>query len=230
MSSITKSQISEARRRAKDYRNIDGLPMLLGGLAHLLALSIGLFINYVNELAGFLLLAFTMVVWWFIGSHEEDIIEWLKERITYPRTGYVEEPSSNYPKAEFIKANEPELRPQKKASDRNATVDALVLLIFCVLLGLFVAFWVATGFAGLRWVGPGFLVVVGILSSINKKERKFAWFYFAGFLLSASAVVTLPFGQKHPIFSVWFSIALLVTLRGFFIFLRYLYRNPLPQS
>lgn len=101
----------ETVQHARDYWRADGIPLLVGSLLYLLVVSATLLIfalmdsspplpAWVKESA-ILLVGFGMVfgpffliliVSW-LATNWEDIVEWFKVRLTYPRTGYVAPPS-----------------------------------------------------------------------------------------------------------------------------------------
>jgi hypothetical protein len=114
MGAIPEHQLS---RRAKDYWQVDGLPLLVGGAAYLAAIGMFAGVLYLGThhfanafleslakiCAGFAVLTgffwvIAALIW--LEMNWEDIIEWFKIRLTYPRTGYVAPPSywQNEPK------------------------------------------------------------------------------------------------------------------------------------
>jgi len=97
--SETSNAILEARRRARDYWDIDGLPALLAGAA---TVSFGvLLLPTDNHLPGWWGAGLTLgVVAVYFFAESKRALEWLKSRITYPRTGYVAPPQAG-PDAEL---------------------------------------------------------------------------------------------------------------------------------
>src|SRR6478736_7842102 len=101
------SAINEVGFRAKEYWSSDGIPALVFGAAYIVLFLeicawVGLLylIPYLNRnwlwlfnsaLVAFPVAGFLSVVWF--GLRHEDIIEFVKSRTTYPRTGYVAPPS-----------------------------------------------------------------------------------------------------------------------------------------
>lgn len=82
--------ITDIQRRAQGYWFVDGLPEIAGGAAMLacgalLYAAVATGAEWMGTLAlGFVIVAFPITAW---------IVQTLKERITYPRTGYVSYPS-----------------------------------------------------------------------------------------------------------------------------------------
>src|SRR5215467_1593752 len=83
------SILAEARRRAKNYWEIDGLPRIVSGLFSLL---FGVLFLWLSPSPFSLLLFAGMVVLYLfeVQGGQQEIVKWLKTRITYPRTGYVD--------------------------------------------------------------------------------------------------------------------------------------------
>jgi hypothetical protein len=104
---------AEARSRARNYWRADGIPLLLGALIYLFLMgafrflwSATLSINdfegnwFFESLVGpFVFFAIATLPFWllavfiWIAGNWEDLVEWFKLRLTYPRTGYVTPPS-----------------------------------------------------------------------------------------------------------------------------------------
>src|SRR6476660_1949338 len=86
----TRDSILEAKRRARDYWDIDGLPALLAGANTVLLGVICLPPDSHRPWSGAALVLW-LVAWFFVAECK-GTLEWLKSRITYPRTGYVAPP------------------------------------------------------------------------------------------------------------------------------------------
>lgn len=112
---MTVSSIEDAERakQARGYWKVDGIPTLVSGLLYLAFVGLLLvflfavhyidllkqnwfFDSFVGPVGGFL---FAISPFWigaaaiWLSVNWEDLIEWFKVRITYPRTGYVAPPS-----------------------------------------------------------------------------------------------------------------------------------------
>ncbi len=106
-------QDSQLARRSREYWNVDGIPVLVGGVLYLgvvgCLIVLIVLMNHADFFAGnwvveFLIkplgvLAFMISPLWIIlaviwlSVNWEDVIEWFKVRLTYRRTGYVAPPS-----------------------------------------------------------------------------------------------------------------------------------------
>ena len=90
--SIKSPRILDAKQRAWQYWFVDGLTHLLLGLA-LLSMSIcGLFPPRPRAFWQLALLAAPLGLYVALILWQRQILEWLKTKITYPRTGYVQPP------------------------------------------------------------------------------------------------------------------------------------------
>jgi len=106
-------QSSALARRGREYWHLDGLPTLVAATLYLAAVGLFLLLvhllrhindhshkwsllaDLLNVFAGFAVITSTFwvlggLIW--LGINWEDLIEWFKLRITYPRTGYVAPP------------------------------------------------------------------------------------------------------------------------------------------
>jgi hypothetical protein len=87
-------------RRAAAYWFADGFPEILLGVTLLLCALMGILwslygpLAHVRELAAFLLVTAGFLLYYF---KERPVLEYLKSRITYPRTGYVQPPEEMEP-------------------------------------------------------------------------------------------------------------------------------------
>ena len=138
-SNISDSQLA---RRARDYWHVDGLPTLVGAALYLAVVGFVLFMlqliehasvvknNWLSEwvvmpVVGFAIMTFpfwgiAILVW--LSLNWEDVIQWLKARVTYPRTGYVAPPS--YWQGE----SDPESAPEKQIEEDSWLYRSLTLL------------------------------------------------------------------------------------------------------
>jgi hypothetical protein len=223
----TSPAIFEAKRRARDYWDIDGLPALLAGAATVL---LGVMLLPTDRQPPRWVAALMLGLWasWFLFfSIRKKILVWLKSRITYPRTGYVAPPQAD-PDAErapytiisIIKepeAEEPlapvEGRASRKALEFDDFPPSLVIL-------------------ALLFANHGWLVSLACLAAAlsfwwrNKKDPP--WFEIAGSVIAG--LVILPVDGPHR-----FSVFLLVfgatgMVKGATLFIRYLRQHPAPQA
>ena len=250
--------IEQADHRAKEYWLSDGIPALVFGAAYIV-----LFLEVCAIFALLYLLphvgsnwlwlfnsafvaspvaVFLSLVWF--GLWHEDIIEFIKSRITYPRTGYVA-PPSYWTEKEEEKEDPPSTLPGAvlRWIDRlpifesgfGRMVRAWLRILFWVwILGIFEPSWLPPK---LRWV---FIATLALPSPSRFREfrRKVAndkrqWTKVLGFPLGVLVVVVGFLLKQHPTFGMvlfLLSPGVLVMLGGAIDLARYLRRNPLPRT
>lgn len=219
----TGNAILEARRRARDYWDIDGLPALLAGAT--------------TVLLGVILLpterswsGAALVLWlgaWFLVAERKRTLEWLKSRITYPRTGYVAPPRvathskrDPYTSISIVKepgANEPEPQIEGRANRRALDFPFFLLL----LLWWFFSFnsWLASlaSLATALWFWWR-----------NLKDPP--WFEIAGAIIAGvlSAILMVSDRRRFCIVLIVFGASGMV--KGATLLVRYLRQHPAPQA
>jgi len=251
--------IEQADHRAKDYWLSDGIPALVFGAAYIVLLLevCTIFVllllhphvgsNWLWLFNSAFVASPVAVIWSFVwfGLWHEDIIEFIKSRITYPRTGYVAPPSY------WKKGDEEE--------DGASTLPGAVLRwidrlpIFESGLGrmvracLRILFWVwVLGIYEPSWLPPKlrFIFICTLALPSPSRFRKFRsklahdkrqWIKVDDFPLYVFAVlvVLLLLWKQHPAVGMvlfWLSPGLLLMLGGAIDLARYLRCNPLPRT
>ena len=162
---------SQLARRARNYWNVDGIPILVGALLYLGVVGCFFVLFSVlmwqedftgNRVFEFLkpvaTLAFVTFPFWillaivWLSVNWEDVIEWFKVRLTYPRTGYVAPPS--YWQSESASPTSPE----------EKTGLAQWLSGLELFWNLVVILWLFSDLPPLRWVR---IVLLGVLLAIR---------------------------------------------------------------
>lgn len=257
--------IEQADHRAKEYWLSDGIPALVFGAAYIV-----LFLEVCAIFAFLYLLPHVGSNWlwlfnsafvaspvavflsfvWF-GLWHEDIIEFIKSRITYPRTGYVARPSYWTKKEDEEEREEPpETLPGAvlRWIDRLSIFESgpgrmvrgcLRILFWGWVLGIFAPSWLPPK---LRWI---FISMLVLPSPSRFKEffRKAAhdkrqWNKVSRFLLNIVAFIAVLFLlnqplKQHPTVGMVLllvSPGILVMLGGAITLARYLHSNPLPRT
>lgn len=239
MSSL--SPISEIKRRASNHWNADGLPTLVIGVFSLLFCC--LLPAYVTNFYVWEVFGLTAPLWillalrgtgglnrdgWMRGGR---IVEWLKERISYPRTGYVEDPNDQvvlwpYAPLTVLSINKP-IRQDPASAEPGDTRwgrRRIGLAMFGALISLQGAFTNNDWFliVNMLWLGAFGLLVV--------ENREFAWIDICGFSLAVLAFIAVPMDHESKLAIVSMTPGIVWTLRGALTLMRYLRRNPLPQA
>lgn len=222
----TSNAVLEARRRARDYWDIDGLPALLAG-----ATTVLFGVAWLPKDRPWPGVAFVLwLVAWIFLVESKGTLEWLKSRITYPRTGYVAPPKvpphnkrDPYTIISIIKepgTNEPETQAEGRASRRALEFSDSPFLLLLVLWWLFsfnsrLAFLACMAIALWLWWR-------------NKKDPP--WFEIAGAIIAAvlSALLTVSDRQRFCIVLIVFGASGMV--KGATLLIRYLRQHPVPQA
>jgi len=133
---------SQLARRARDYWYVDGLPTLVGAVLYLVVVGSVLVLlqlidrasvvknNWFSEwfvlpVVGFAIMTFpfwgiAILVW--LSLNWEDVIQWCKARVTYPRTGYVAPPSY------WSEESNSESAPEKRIEEESPLCRSLTIL------------------------------------------------------------------------------------------------------
>lgn len=204
------SPVLNAEQRARNYWFVDGLPNLVTGIV-LALIGAALLAGQVKPerplLVGVSLVA--IVLYLAFALRIRQVVEWLKARITYPRTGYTAPPylaeDSTLPR------------------DRRRRTWLLIAFMVAVIL--------VTRFVESRWI----CLAVGLLAGLtlwlaNRKNEKASWidlltFPFVGLCL---AIFPVALRNRLPFFVLGAGLAL--ALSGTLRLVRYLRRNPAPSA
>ena len=226
--SETSNAILEARRRARDYWDIDGLPALLAGTA---TVSYGvLWLPTDHHLPRWWGVALLGLFALLLLSESKRALEWLKSRITYPRTGYVPPPQAG-PDAErdpytiISIMKEPGaqelLEPLEGRASRRAFEFSDFPFFTLLLLWWFFSFnsWIASlsCLATALWFWWK-----------NKKDPP--WFEIAGAAIAGllSAILTVSDRSRFCIVLIVFGASSMA--KGATLLIRYLLQHPAPRA
>ena len=204
-----RSPILSAELRARNYWFVDGLPNLVTGMV-LVLIGAALLAGQVKPerplLLGVSLVA--IVLYLAFALRIRQVVEWLKARITYPRTGYTAPP---------YLTEDSTLSPDRK---RRAWL----------LIGLVVAVILVTRLVESRWicVAAGLLAGLSLWLAIRKNE-KVSWIEVGAFPLVGLCLTIFPVAPRNrlPFFVLGAGLAL--ALSGALRLVRYLRRNPAPS-
>jgi|HubBroStandDraft_1064217.scaffolds.fasta_scaffold04978_5 hypothetical protein len=204
------SPVLDAEQRARNYWFLDGLPNLVTGMVLLLmgfALLAGQMKPERPLLVGVSLVA--VVLYLTFALRIRQVVEWLKARITYPRTGYTAPPYLTEDSA---------LSPGRK---RRAWV----------LIGFMVGVILVTRFVESRWI----CLAVGLLAGVSlwlaiRKSEKVSWIDLLTFPVVGSCLTVFPVAPRDrlPFFVLGAGLAL--ALSGTLRLVQYLRRNPAPSA
>jgi len=231
-----RSTVLTARQRASRYFFVDGFSTLIAGLGCLL-MAFQLFYSSDGRTTPFsllvslpLLLAYLAVMF-----RQREIVEWLKTRITYPRTGFAippgfEDDSVVHADLALLTLDETESNwlseVRQVHADRKRRMLFTIVAVLLAILGIMLI--------PNRWfyVASGILISAGLWIA-TRREQVFSWLVLAGFPLVGIGMATfLPDRVVGPDrgADLLATAGSLFFLDGVLTLIRYLRRNPLPKQ
>jgi hypothetical protein len=224
----TSNAVLEARRRARDYWDIDGLPALLAGATTVLVGIILLPPDSHRPWSGAALVLW-LVAWFFL-VESKGTLEWLKSRITYPRTGYVAPPQAapnakRDPYTIISITKVPEVEESMTPVDGRASRKALEFSDFPFFF-LLVLWWF---FSFNGWLAS--LACLAIALWFWWRNRKDPpWFEITGAAVAGllSAILTVNDRRRFCIVLIVFGASGMV--KGAALLIRYLRQHPAPRA
>ena len=244
--------VEKISRNASDYWEEDGIPALMAGAAYIVIVGSGLgaWALMVHSwpawswLTGSLALlwmpgAFIFLVWFW--QHREEASEWMKARITYPRTGYVAPPS--YWSEERARdplfgriLDEFERHPSWVTISRRVAilwVGLGMLSNFLSTFHLFPRLEHALS-AIVRWTIFAFVVAClpSAIKQYARKLKKNKLYWMEILAIPIFLLILLPHMMKHPsglrVVLLCFAPGIYMVLRGALFLARYLYLYRIP--
>lgn len=214
-----------AQHRAWNYWFEDGLPTLVGGFG---CFVFGLSFIFDRPPLFRLLLA---APYYVILLRNRSIIEWLKARLTYPRTGYVTPPASSQdeppplPDLKSVSLHADPARLAKAADEQHARKQRMILV-----LTMLIAAVLGTMFIDRSWAFPAAGIDLGLaLWIMNGKDFRLSWMVISAIPLMGFSLAIFPPVALTPAHRLgWFATAggLLIVGDGAVTLVRYLWRNP----
>lgn len=224
-----KNGIAQAEQRAWDYWFVDGLPNLVSGVACVLvATSLLSAAMRPRHTIIAITSIVSLVLYVFLLIRLRSVVEWLKERITYPRTGYVAPP--NLPDDQALPVHLTTLALREAERRRASEVDQqyqhrkwqMWMIIALAVVGA-AATWLIVS----RWicliVGFG---VGGALWLATRKKQRISWIEITAMPLVGFCAFIVPVHRQDRllVFVAGGGIALIIS--GTVSLIRYLQRNP----
>lgn len=224
--------VSDVKQQAWQYWFVDGLTHLLLGIA---ILSSSICMLYPPRPRAFWQLAIwaaTLTLYAALMLRQRQILEWLKTKITYPRTGYVQSPFDVRDLAVSPNMIELGLAPD---DERRAEAQRLLVAQRRQLwraAALVVAGSLAMLLIESRWV----YTVVGVLFALAmwalRRNEKVSWVAIVGLpILGTCMTVFFVPGSYPPNRVAWFMAGWggLFVLDGTIALTRYLLRHPMSK-
>jgi uncharacterized membrane protein len=223
-----------AENRSWTYWFADGLPQLLIGIS---AVLFGFyFISMTTPSSSKALVVLSVVAfgsYLLIQLRAAQILEWLKARITYPRTGYAASPyfagketlscatGLNLPPVQDPNAPAiAEIKRVRKARNRRLSRTYILLAITSVVLWFVHASWICA----LTGIVMGIILWLG-----TRADKSVSLLVILGFPVVGFSIGTLQLAPHARVGSLILGVGLLFLLEGFVSLLLYLRRNPVTQ-
>ncbi len=233
--------ILQAEQRAQQHWVEDGLPSIIAGIGGLVLACYLLYLK--NGHSGFkvpVLLCALTLYWAFTQRHLE-IVDWLKARLSYPRTGYVRPPYKPEEKGlpldfkmlsmDAANTTQPEeIRQARARSMWRFLLGLSLMLIAFVTIAYFHSSWIHSA-----WSYSVFsLSLIAVLwFSARMGHQPVPWFPVAGLALVGLGMSALQLrGIVGPDQFGYFLLgaSLVSIVNGAVTLIRFLRRNPLPSS
>jgi hypothetical protein len=211
---VSSTPVLDAQKRARQYWHSDGFASLLLGVA-LFVFGLGNLFDHLQHRHSwtFLLSLLTGSIGALIIYRDREIVEWLKIRVTYPRTGYVQPP----PGAELFLTERQTPSPSRSSAIRS------VIGFVLVIVGFYVFFMSQS-----RWAWPIFGLTCGISAWLGRQRRPISiasWF----FLLITACFTIFPPPQALRSDVLCLATGIGMFLDGAMRLIRYIRRNPIPK-
>jgi hypothetical protein len=222
------SPVLDADQRAWHYWFSDGLTNVVAGIGCLL-LSFCLLYPPHWPFSAPSLIAW-MVALWLYGAiilRHRHIVEWLKSRTTYPRTGYAQTPTDAIcPGPLTLSLFSTALTTDELERLRLQRRKTMYLMLGLILVSALVELIALRQ----RWVWLAAGLIVSAAMIMARKQFHMSWIVPTGFaLLGSYMTIAHPSLQNAPaLFVVGWGV--IFVLDGTFTLLRYLWLNPDPTA
>lgn len=224
MQQVPQPPILAAEQRAWNYWFVDGLTNLVVG-ANTMIMAFCLFnpMRWLPRPVAVALSLMTMVLYVVIGTHYRHILEWLKTKVTYPRTGYVDATSLDSgvaPSLVTVSLNTPPEAQMLRMQRRTRWM-------ICVALAAVASFSFIVIHDRWAWTGAGFLFSVAMI--VARKDFRISWIPPVGFPILGLAITAFAPVHMGPAIFIT-GLGLLLVLDGATTLICYLIRNPRPKA
>ena len=231
-----RSTVLTARQRAARYFFVDGFSTLIAGLGCLL-MAFQLFYSRDGRTTPLSLLVSLLILFAYLAImfRQREIVEWLKTRITCPRTGFAIPPGfedDSVAHADLALLTLDEAESNRLSEVRQVYADrkrGMLFMIVAVLLAIFGIMLIPN-----RWfyVASGILMSAGVWLA-TRRDQPFSWLILAGFPLVGIGMATFlsdrVVGPDRGAYLLA-TAGSLFFLDGVLTLIRYLRRNPLPKQ
>jgi len=216
-----------AEQRAWNYWFVDGITNLVVGANTLLfALTMMYPPRWPPRPLPIALWLVALVLYVVVALYYRQIVEWLKARTTYPRTGYVESPSADPAEAANLvtfslgaTGTPPEVQLQHMQRRARWMITIALVAVACFAFMVIHQRWV--------WTATGTLFSIAMI--IARRTFRFSWILPVGFPLLGLYITT--FAPRHMGGTyLIIGMGMLFILDGAATLITYLIRNPMPKA
>ncbi|HEY6371545.1 MAG TPA: hypothetical protein VIX37_13275 [Candidatus Sulfotelmatobacter sp.] len=224
---VPQPPVLAAEERAWNYWFVDGLTnLVVGANTLLLALAVVYPPRWPPKPLPIALWLIALVLYVAVAVRYREIVEWLKARTTYPRTGYVQAPFPDPEQAAnfttiSLGANSPPPEVQIRQMQRRIrwTIVVALAAVGSLAFRIIEARW--------KWTVAGILFSVAMI--LARKDYRLSWILPVGFpILGLYITALVPRLQGSSYFIC--GMGLLFVLDGAVTLIRYLLRNPKPKA
>lgn len=231
----------QAERRAQQHWFEDGLPSLIAGMGCLVLAFFMLYLKNGHSPFKIVLLLSALTLYWAISQHHLEIVDWLKAKLSYPRTGYVRPPHLPEDKSlpldftmlsmKGVDTTPPEeIRRAHAVRTRRFLIGFFLVLVTFVAIAYFRSSWIYS-----PWIYSAFslfFVAVGWLTA-RTEHRPVSWILLVGILLVGFCMSVLQLRGIVGPGQVGYCLAgigLVALVDGAVSLFRFLRHNPRPTS
>ena len=214
-----------AQRRAWNYWFDDGLPTLVGGFG---CFVFGL--SFIFDRPPLFRLLLT-APYYVILLRNRSIIEWLKARLTYPRTGYVTPPRSSrdeltpLPGFTALSLDADPARLAQTAGEQHERKKRMILVLTMLMAAV-----LGTMFIDRPWSFAAAGIDLALaLWIMNGRDFRLSWIVISAIPLIGFCLAIFPSDALTPAHRLGYFVAaggLLIVADGAVVLVRYLWRNP----
>lgn len=217
-----------AEERAWNYWFADGITNVVVGVTTLLmALCLRYTPRYPLRPFPLALWLTALILYVLMGARHRQIVEWLKTKTTYPRTGYVRPPYSEDPAAAAnltaLALQGPGMPPEVQMQRMQRQITWMIVIALVAVGGF------AFSIIRARWIWTAAGVLFSTAMIIARKEFRLSWIMPLGFPMLGLATTTFAPRHHAPAFFLA-GMGLLILLDGAEKLIRYLLSNPRPKA
>lgn len=224
------TSVLDAEQRAWRYWFADGLTNLTVGATSLLFAFCMLYTpRWPPSPLTMAAWAVALGLYMAMSLRQQKLVEWLKARTTYPRTGYVQPPATEGDSGSAdlvtLSLHAPNTTSSEEAQRLlSGRKRRGILLLVLVLLAMFAMIAIQS-----RWTPSAAGVIVGVGMCISRKDYRWSWMVPLGFPIVGVCITLFSASlQKAPVYfcAGW---GVLFFVDGATTLIRYLLQNPAPK-